>query len=238
MKKLLSLLVLGGVFAGLLIGCGTPSAPTNPPPTQTPWIIVVTATPGPDQVAEVPPTQTPWIIVATPTRSARATATPMAEATVASGTVVGPTATPTPTRARPSPTATPEAEALIYPAPVPLEPPDDVPVSWRSTVLMKWTSSGKLKEDEYYHVHLDAFRESDGEHWYGDYVYTKDTQYLAGGSFLAPFHPSADQGRAIVYWWVRVVRKTGEDENGKPVGMDISAPSEKRTLILDPKPGD
>jgi hypothetical protein len=33
------------------------------------------------------------------------------------------------------------------------------------------------------------------------------------------------------------VHKTGEDDHGKPVGVDISLPSEKRTIITDPKPG-
>jgi hypothetical protein len=32
------------------------------------------------------------------------------------------------------------------------------------------------------------------------------------------------------------VRKTGEDDAGKPVGVDLSMPSEERTLILEPKP--
>jgi hypothetical protein len=32
------------------------------------------------------------------------------------------------------------------------------------------------------------------------------------------------------------VRVTGEDSDGKPVGIDVSENSEERTLILDPKP--
>jgi hypothetical protein len=238
MKRLFSILALVGLLTGVLAACGTTPAPTIPPPTQTPWIIVVTATPGAERVAETQPTQTPWIIIATPTRTTRATPTATKQATITAGAEANATATPTPTWVRPTATDTPEAENLIYSAPLPLEPPDDAPVSWKATVLIKWSSVGPLATDEYYHLHLDAYREADGEHWYGDYVYTKDTQYLAEGTFLAPFHPSAEQGRAIVYWWVRVVRKTGVDENGRPVGLDISPPSEKHTFIVDPKPGE
>ena len=104
-------------------------------------------------------------------------------------------------------------------------------------MLLKWGSVGELGEDEYYHLHLERPPRTEAEEWYGDYIYTKETLYLVGGAFLAPFHPPEVQGQAVVYWWVWVVRKTGEDENGKLIGVDISLPSEKRTLILDPKPG-
>jgi hypothetical protein len=236
MKKLFPLLALLIMLTSVLPGCGTTPEPTSPPPTQTPWIIVVTTTPSSEQIAETQPTQTPWIIVATPTRAVRAAPLVTPQATTGAGLTVEPM--PTPTHVQPTPTQTPEPESLIYSAPVLLEPPDEVPVSWKATVLMKWSPVGRLGMDEYYHVHLDAYLETNGEHWYGDYVYTKDTQYLAEGSFLAPFHPSARQGRAIVHWWVRVVRKTGEDEHGKPLGVDISQPSERRSFVTDPKPSE
>jgi hypothetical protein len=117
-----------------------------------------------------------------------------------------------------------------------LDPPNDRPVSWKNTVLLKWSSVGRLASDEYYHLHLERRPETEGQDWYGDYVYTKDTQYLADSAFLAPFHPPYEYGRGTVYWWVRVVRKTGEDENGKPLGTDIGEFSGERTLVLDPKP--
>jgi hypothetical protein len=236
MNKLLALLTLFSALASVLLGCGTTPEPTIPPPTQTPWIIVVTATPGPERVAESQPTQTPWIIVATPTRASRATPTATKQAAATTGSTTEPT--PTPARVQPTPTDTPEPESLIYPAPVLLEPPDGVTVPWKATVLLKWTSVGKLAEDEYYHLHLDRPPQTAGQEWYGDYVFTKETSYLLEGAFLAPFHPSAEQGQATVYWSVRVVRKTGEDENGKPVGVDISQPSEKRNFIVDPKPSE
>jgi hypothetical protein len=242
MQKTLSLLVLCAVLAGFLIGCGTTPAPTNAPPTQTPWIIVVTATPGPEKAAEVLPTQTPWIIVATPTRTARPTGTATERATeratASSGTAVTPSDTPRPTGVPPTATNTPEPEALIYPAPVLLDPPDDVLYGWKSTVLLKWSGVGKLAPDEYYRLDLERPPQTEAQKWYGDYVFTKDTTFLVEGAFLAPFHLPAEQGQASVYWSVRVVRQTGVDENGKPVGVDISQPSEKRIFRLEPKPSD
>ncbi len=238
MSRIPGMLVLLGVVAGLIGGCGATPTPTRPPPTQTPWIIVFTPTP------QVLPTQTPWILVATPTRTRTAPPTPtvpgatgvVPTATVApTATPVPPTSTPAP---RPLPTSTPGAEALKYPAPMLLDPPPYRPVGWKDTVLLQWTSVGTLAEDEYYHLHMERPPAVAGQEWYGDYVYTQDTQYLAEGAFLAPFHPPAAYGRAVVYWWVRVVRKTGEDQNGKPIGVDISLPSEKWTLVLEPKPED
>jgi len=146
------------------------------------------------------------------------------------------TATIAATSEPPPSTDTPDAEELKYPAPALLEPPNDRPVSWQSTVIFEWTSVGALGKDEYYHVHLERRPTTESEQWYGDYVYTKETSYLAETSFLSPFHPPADRGPATVYWWVRVVRKTGEDETGKPVGVDIGQNSVERMLVLEPKP--
>lgn len=111
-----------------------------------------------------------------------------------------------------------------------------MPVAWKSTVFLKWQSVGELADDEYYHIHLERPPKTEGEQWYGDYLYTKDTELLLERTFLAPFHLAQEHGHAVVYWWVRVVQQVGEDENEKPVGIDIGVYSEKRTLILEPKP--
>jgi hypothetical protein len=103
-------------------------------------------------------------------------------------------------------------------------------------MLLKWSSVGELGDDEYYHVHLERRPMTEGQEWYGDYIFTKETSFLAAVPFLAPFHHSAEHGQATVYWWVWVVQKTGEDEGGKPIGVDISPYSEERTMILEPKP--
>ena len=104
--------------------------------------------------------------------------------------------------------------------------------------MLKWDSVGELAEDEYYRLELDSPPAMEGMQPYGDYVFLKETEYLLEGPFLAPFHPPENQGEATLYWWVRVVRKTGEDENGKPVGVDISAPSDRWSLTIEPKPED
>lgn len=255
MRKLAGLLIL----VGLLAGCGTTPEPTVPPPTQTPWIIVVTATPGPESVAEVQPTQTPWIIIATPTRLQKPTSTPTERATAGATGTAKATATEaqststateaqsalTPTEVQSTATArparstnTPEPESLRYVAPKLLNPPDRQVVAWNSTLTLFWQGVGDLKQDEYYHVHLDRPPKVEALPWYGDYVYTKDTRLVLAQSFLAPFHLDAEHGEAVILWWVRVVRKVGEDESGKPVGVDISMPSEKRTLVFEAQPGD
>lgn len=245
-RKLFAGLVLTATLAAALAGCGSTPEPTVPPPTQTSWIVVVTATSRPEEQAEVQPTLPP---AATPSRQAEApqteTATARPEGTGAGPTGTSPAATaePTQTEAAPTPESpepanTPETEDFKYPPPVLLEPPDNRPVSWNSTVLLKWSSVGELAEDEFYHVHLERPPKTEAEQWYGDYVYTKDTEFLVEGAFLAPFHLPAEQGHGVVYWWVRVVRRTGEDASGKPTGIDIGAPSEKRTFITEPKPSD
>jgi hypothetical protein len=238
MNRLLLVLVALITLFGVLTGCGATPEPTEPPPTQTPWIVIITATAGSEVLAEVQPTQTPWIIVATPTPASKAKATevPAASPTEGATATEEPTEEATPTYEPPPPTDTPDAEGFRYPPPALMEPPDARPVSWKNTVLLTWSSVGDLAEDEYYHLHLERRPEAEGQEWYGDYVYTRENEYLAEAEFLAPFHPPAEYGKGMVYWWVRVVHKTGEDENGKPAGMDISAHSEERTLILDAKP--
>ncbi|RPI52930.1 MAG: hypothetical protein EHM56_07820 [Chloroflexi bacterium] len=236
MKQILALIL----SLAFLAGCGGTPAATEPPPTQTPWIVVVTSTAALQETSEVQPTAS----------AVQPTATPRATATRAPGT-----ATPNPTQEAMSslpatsvvtpgptleinrvPTEIPLPGTMLYPPPTLLGPTDRQPVSWRTTVLLQWTSVGELGEDEYYHLHLERRPSTPGQEWYGDYVFTKETQFRVEVPFLAPFHPSAEHGDATVYWWVWVVRQTGQDENGKPIGVDISPYSEERTLILDPKP--
>lgn len=256
-RRTLLVLTLIGLLTGVLVACSSTPEATEAPPTQTPWIVVVTSTSEAERIAEAQPTQTPWIIVATPTQAKKATAKPAKSATAQSGgtkakpsPTTAPSATaaasqteappteipPTPT-ALPTATSTPAPGDIKYPAPVPLDPPPEGRVSWRSRVLLKWTPvEGGLAEDEYYRLEFDRPPTTEGMVPYGDYVFVKESDYLWEKAALAPFHPPEVQGDAVVYWWVRVVRKTGEDENGKPVGVDISSPSVKWVLILEPKP--
>ena len=239
MKKTIGVLILLGVLIGLLAACGSTPEPTEPPPTQTPRIVIVTTTPcATQQVAQVSPEVVTVVVTATPTKAKAATSQPAGTATQSPTATATSTPQTTPEAEQPTPSQTPAAAEFKYPPPVLLDPPNNRPVSWGSTVLLIWDSVGELAEDEYYHVHLERPpKPGTNQEWYGDYVYTKDTQFLVEGAFLAPFHLPQDQGYGVVYWWVRVVRKTGEDENGKPIGVDISPPSEKRTFITEPKPG-
>jgi hypothetical protein len=152
------------------------------------------------------------------------------------GEATSPLATPEPQP--PVPGHTPEAAALRYPAPMLLEPPPDGRVQWRERRLLEWSSVGELAADEYYQVSFERPPQAPGMEYYGDYRFVKDPEFLFADSFLAPFHPPEVQGEATVYWWVEVVRKTGETAEGKPTGVAISPPSERWTLIVQPKPKD
>jgi len=236
MKRGLAFLLLAAVLAG----CGGVPQPTQPPPTQTPWIVVVTPTARPGEATATP--------AASPEAPppARVTATGLVPPVLTltgvpaqpAGTALATLALATATRetATPSQSGNTPATGIKYPPPVLLEPPDMRPVSWNSTVLLQWSSVGELAEDEYYHLHLERRPKTANEGWYGDYIFTKGTEYRAEGPFLAPFHPSTEHGLGMVYWWVWVVKKTGEDANGKPIGVDISPFSEERVLVLESKP--
>jgi hypothetical protein len=185
------------------------------------------------------PSKVPGVVTETPSPTRKVVPTPTKRATVRPGSTAEPTSTASlaPTRVRPTPTGTPDADSLKYPPPALVDPPDGRSVGWRGTITLVWQSVGELTADEYYHVHLDRPPQTEGEQWYGDYVFSKDTTLLLEQSFLAPFHLGAEYGSAVVYWWVRVVRKTGEDANGKPLGIDIGLPSERRFFIVEPRPG-
>jgi hypothetical protein len=231
MKNVLAVLALMSMLVIIVTGCGSTPTPTSPPPTPTQEAVVPTESlPTPTQEAAAPTSPPP-----TPTQEAAAPTEPPTEPPSTVPPTETPEPTPEPTSAPVRPT-TPSQPSVKYEPPTLLNPPNDVPISWNYSVLMEWSDVGDLEEDEYYHLHLDAVREVTGEPWYGDYIFTKETSYRAEEKFLEPFHPPAAQGRAVVTWWVRVVRKTGVDENGKPLGVDISAPSEKRTFITQSKP--
>jgi hypothetical protein len=243
MPKHIHLLLLG-LLVSVVAGCAATPEPAVQPPTQTPWIVVVTATPGIEaEVVQAPQaTQTPWIIIVTPTRAKSATATRGEPTLVASEETIAPTepavATLTATRTvqASAPANTIAPSSLKYAAPTLVEPHDRRRVSWNSTLYLKWTSVGDLAEDEYYHLHLERPPPTQAVDWWGDWVYTKNTEYVLEQPFLVPFHLAQEHGSAEGYWWVRVVRKTGEDGSGKPQGVDIGAPSERRTVILEPRP--
>jgi hypothetical protein len=111
-------------------------------------------------------------------------------------------------------------------------------VPWRAELTLEWEPLGELAGDEYYRLDLYRPSETEGLSVYGDGLLSKESKAVLQRSFLAAFHPPEVQGDAKVEWWVTVVRKTGEDENGKPISLDLGPPSEKRTLVFEPKPED
>jgi hypothetical protein len=232
-------LVVVGLLIGMLTGCGGTPEPTVPPPSQTPWIVIVTSTPIPEQAPSAQPTPVSETAAAAPTRARQPTPTPTAEAvSEASATVEFLQPSPTWTTEMvmtATPTTTVESMELLYPSPVLLEPPPDMAVTWGSRILFQWTSVGELGADDFYVV--EFYRPpKPGMDGYGDSFFVKETEYLWEEAAKDPFHPPEVQGTVVVDWWVRVVRKIGEDDNGKPIGVDISLPSDRWTVILDPKP--
>ena len=147
MKQILALTLC----LALLVACGGTPVATDPPPTQTPWIVVVTSTPAPQETSEASPAAT------VPSASTpRATATRRAGGATPSPAVTevsvlpatsGVTAEPQ-IEVNQVPTEAPLTRVMIYPPPSLLDPPQDQPVSWGSTMLLQWTSVGELAEGE------------------------------------------------------------------------------------------
>lgn len=129
MKKTGSILLLLGVVVGVISGCAATPEATVPPATETPWIIVATATPGSETIAKAErrqtarivnvtatlgppepagtrPTQTPWIVVVTPTRSEGPTKAPTKRATRTPTATARTTTAPTETLAAATATGT------------------------------------------------------------------------------------------------------------------------------------
>jgi hypothetical protein len=157
-------------------------------------------------------------------------------ATESSG-VVTPVVQASPTSRAPA-TKTPPPSAFKYEAPVLREPTTGGRLSWEQTRVFEWEPVAGLAADEHYRIDFDRRPKTEGQDPYGDWVLTKEPEFVFRSSFAAPFHPPASQGEADLFWWVSVVRKTGEDQNGKPVVVDLSPPSERWMLTIEPKPDD
>lgn len=251
MKKLILRPMAAGIAAlallALLSACGSTPEPTEPPPSQTPWVVIVTSTSGATREAGVQPTDT---LAPTRQATARPTEAPTQAPTQTSApaeTAVSAEETPSPTAAAattaaaepsntPRPTSTEASFAIKYPPPQLLEPSNNQPISWQGTMTFIWAPVGDLAEDEYYVLEFYRPPKTAAIQPWGDFIYLKETAFVWEGSFKDPFHLPEVDGDAVVEWWVRVAHKTGEDSSGKPIGIDISAPSERRTVILRPKP--
>ena len=132
------------------------------------------------------------------------------------------TATPIPTNT-PTPTLTP-TPGPARPAPALLAPPQDTALVGADTVIiLNWASVGILGEDEWYTVRV---RRPGAVAQVLPVVWTKVTSwqlpaelYIQGLIEPQRFH-----------WQVQVTRQTGVDEDGNPVGEQISPNGELRTF--------
>ncbi len=200
----------------------SPSATPSPTPTPLPTEPVqAAATPG-QGTPETKPTasQSP---TATATTPPTATATPTLEPTA----TVAPTNTPRPTArpTSPSPTATLRPTAgPQFPAPVLQSPPEGRVYSSNDSVVLRWEPVGQLAPDEYY-VPTVAFLRF-GETWYDETPWTKQPSWdMSEHRYLLDL---SDNGE--FRWAVRVMRRTGINNEGKPEGTARSPLSEVRTL--------
>jgi hypothetical protein len=97
--------------------------------------------------------------------------------------------------------------------------------SFRDNVLLEWEPVGQLAPDEYY-VPTVAW-ERFGETVYDETPWIKETRWLMSEhQYLLEL---SDNGE--FRWAVRVMRRTGINDAGKPAGTPRSPLSEVRTLL-------
>jgi hypothetical protein len=92
-------------------------------------------------------------------------------------------------------------------------------------IVLSWQSVGQLPADTYY-VTTVAFSRA-GETWYDETPWVRDTRWtLSEHRYLLDL---SDNGQYD--WSVRVMRRTGVNAQGRPIGVALSPSSEVRTLI-------
>ena len=91
-------------------------------------------------------------------------------------------------------------------------------------VELSWKPVGQLADEEHYKITV-AYTHR-GQTWYDEIPWTRDTSWLLSEHrYLLDL---CDDG--LYHWSVQVVRRTGVDAEGKPVGTPLSPMSEERTL--------
>jgi hypothetical protein len=192
----------------------TPTATDTPePPTATATPLPSTDTPLPPTATTMPPTVTPVPPTSTPVPP---TSTP-----------VPPTSTPLPTPSRtpvpsPRPPATPTD--IPFPAPPLLNPQDQQVFLKGDEIVLEWQPVGPLPADAFY-VPVVAYSHQ-GATWTDETPWTQNTRWtLSEHGYLFDL---SDDG--LFNWAVQVMRKTGEDGEGRPVGRPVSPMSEQRTF--------
>jgi capsular polysaccharide biosynthesis protein/LysM repeat protein len=196
-------------------------------------IIEANCLPGDDisqsRVLLLPPQPGTLASAPTPTSSATVSAIPTASRTPTSTPTPSPTQTntpsPTPRPSRPSPTPTkPAVTSTLLTAPKLSAPLDQQEFQENDDIVLVWEPVGNVPGDSYYAITVSYTHL--GARWYDDVPWTHGTTWtLSEHSYLLDL---SDDGQ--FQWSVQVVRPTGLDANGRPVGEPLSALSEVRML--------
>jgi serine/threonine protein kinase len=247
------LVVAMGVGAALLLSGGTGTRGDSTP-TEIIAYQVVTPNPGPTQTPTRAPTHTPADTpTLAPTRMPTETSAPTATSTPSPSSTSTPTHTPTrmpspttaptgvptsaptSTKAPPKPTRTPTRTANQFSAPNLLEPADGRTFVYGDSIVLTWQPVGQLPADGYYEVVVAYSPASDpSQTWKDETPWTKETRWTLSDHDYLPGLSADGKFR----WSVHVMRKTGQNAQGKPTGTPLSPMSATRTLTWQaPSPG-
>lgn len=133
--------------------------------------------------------------------------------------------TPTPAPGTPTPTAQPSPAATPTPLPAPalLSPPDGQAFGAAGPGQMAWSWQGTLQSDWYFVVTI-AYPHEEAI-WY-------DTHWVKETTFSPPSYlKDLITGDRRCVWHVTVMRQTGVNEQGWPVGEPVSYPSAQRSFV-------
>jgi hypothetical protein len=109
-----------------------------------------------------------------------------------------------------------------------LEPADGRTFAAGDTIVLSWQSVGQLPADAYYEVRVAYSPASNpAETWYDETPWRKETRWTLSDHSYLPGLSADGQFR----WSVRVMRKTGQNAQGRPTGTPLSPTSGTRTLI-------
>jgi len=195
-----------------------------------------TATPQPSPASTATATVTP---LPTATATEQPTATPTATLAPTATATLAPTATAT---ATPEPTARPVATPTVtlrpiyasgwYPPPLPISPENRAVFGADDRVVLRWAPSGELRSGVYYVVTLAySYR---GRTVYDSVPWVTTTEWDATEHDY--LREVAERGQ--FYWSLTLMRQTGLDAEGKPVGAAISPMSEVRNFTWLSTPTD
>ncbi|NLD44824.1 MAG: hypothetical protein GX657_15180, partial [Chloroflexi bacterium] len=156
------------------------------------------------------------------------TAAPSATPTQTPPSTAAPTAAPTvvPTR-----TLAPVWGSGWYPSPLLVSPQPRETFAAGEPVILSWEPAGELRAGVFYVITL-AYR-------YGGRTVYDDVPWLTETSWDVTEHEYlrdlAERGQ--FYWSLTLMRQTGFDAEGKPVGTAISPMSEVRMFTWEPASG-